>query len=377
MSDQDESQQPVAEEIVPTFDPAFEAVLFDDDDPAGGNLKEKVAEAWRDFARHLQGALRELEPGTTLDLTLDPTASGTGDAIYSVQVTGEEGDMLGATAVGNADLPTAFRLDRTSIANLVALGWSPPGVVAGSGESFGARVPRTDANRLGILVARTLRDVYGAPHPAFLTYLAHDLNNRLVNVPSLGAARSLMSLVDGDGDGVLDAEEPSGERALVRLSDESDGLPLQEKVTTVVARLLKTTPDDLPVDPDGDIGIRSGSAMVFVRVRDNPPLVDVFSPILTEIEPTEQLYVKLSELTNRMPIGRLYCTNDTVWASVPVFGRDFQATHLMLAVQVMTGLADELDDRLHGEFGGKRFFGEGDKPTIKSPTESERTGMYL
>ena len=73
----------------------------------------------------------------------------------------------------------------------------------------------------------------------------------------------------------------------------------------------------LPIDPDGDIGIRSGSAMVFVRVRDNPPLVDVFSPILTEVEPTERLYMKLSELTNRMPIGRLYCTNDTVWASVP------------------------------------------------------------
>jgi hypothetical protein len=47
----------------------------------------------------------------------------------------------------------------------------------------------------------------------------------------------------------------------------------------------------------------------------------------------------------------------------------------MLAVQVMTGLADELDDRLHGEFGGKRFFGEGDKPAIKA--RSERTGMYL
>ena len=157
---------------------------------------------------------------------------------------------------------------------------------------------------------------------------------------------------------------------------EADDLPLRDKVTTVVARLMKTEPEELPVDPDGDIGIRSGSAMVFVRVRDNPPLVDVFSPILTEVEPTEQLYVKLSELTNRMPIGRLYCTNDTVWASVPVFGRDFQATHLMLAVQVMTGLADELDDRLHGEFGGKRFFGEGDKPAIKSG-EGERTGMYL
>jgi hypothetical protein len=351
----------------------FETALFDDEDPAGGNLKEKVAEAWRDFARHLQGALRDLPTGTTIDLTLDPTASGTGDAIYSVQVTGED-EALSATAVGNADLPPAFRLDRSAIADLVALGWSPPGVVPGSGESFGLRAPRGDAPRLGIQVARTLRDIYGAPHPAFLTYLAHDINNRLAHLPSLGAARSLASIVDADGDGVLDEGSPETGRALVRVGNDDDGMPLHDKVTTVVARLLKTTPDALPVDPDGDIGIRSGSAMVFVRVRDNPPLVDVFSPILTEIEPTEQLYVKLSELTNRMPIGRLYCTNDTVWASVPVFGRDFQPTHLMLAVQVMTGLADELDDRLHGEFGGKRFFGEGDKP----PTPKEdRTGMYL
>jgi len=140
--------------------------------------------------------------------------------------------------------------------------------------------------------------------------------------------------------------------------------------------MLKNTPEQLQVDADGDIGIRAGSAMVFVRVRDNPPLVDVLSPVLTGVEPTERLYVRLSELTNRMPVGRLYCADDTVWASVPVFGRDFQATHLMLAVQVMIGLADELDDRLHGEFGGRRFFAEGEKSAHRDPAE-HRTGMYL
>ncbi|WP_432833718.1 T3SS (YopN, CesT) and YbjN peptide-binding chaperone 1 [Dactylosporangium sp. CA-092794] len=356
---------------------SYETALFDDEDPAGGNLKEKVAEAWRDFARHLVDGLRGLEPGTTLDLTLDPTASGTGDAVYSVQVTGEDGDQLAATAVSNADLPTAYRLDRTVIAEVVALGWSPPGVVAGSGESFGLRVGKGESTQLSRLITRTLRDIYGAPHPAFLTYLAHDAEGRVAPLPALGVARSLASLVDGDGDGVVDVVSPVSGGGLPAITEAIDELTLHEKVTTVVARLMKTAPEELPIDPDGDIGIRSGSAMVFVRVRDNPPLVDVFSPILTEVEPTERLYVKLSELTNRMPIGRLYCTNDTVWASVPVFGRDFQPTHLMLAVQVMTGLADELDDRLHGEFGGKRFFGEGDKPKQAITGDGERTGMYL
>jgi hypothetical protein len=363
-------------EAIMTADPAepapvpVDAVLLDDE--AGADLKSKVTEAWREFARSVAAALPQLPADTTLDLTLDPTASGTGDAVYEVRLTMGDAGELTAVAVGNADLPPGYRLDRSAIGQLVALGWSPPGVVNGAGQSFGLRLPVMETSKLAVIVSRTMRDVYGAPHPAFLTYVALDPHGEVVPVPQLGAAR-LYSEDDEGGDA---GGEESTERALARLGDEeASELSLAERVTAVVATLLKTTPEALSVDPDGDIGIRSGSAMVFVRVRDNPPLVDVFSPVLTEIQPTEKLYTKLSELTNRMPIGRLYCTNDTVWASVPVFGRDFQPTHLMLAVQVMTGLADELDDRLHGEFGGKRFFGEGDKPAIRS--QAERTGMYL
>jgi hypothetical protein len=352
-----------------------EAMLLDEEDSAAGaDLKGKVREAWQEFARSLAAVLPQLAPGTTLDLTLDPTASGTGDAVYEVRITvGESGELI-AAAVGNALLPAGYRLDRNAVGALVALGWSPPGVLEGSGDFFGLHLPAaaSDSTRLAVIVSRTLRDVYGAPHPAFLTYEANDPGATAVSIPALGAARLLA--VDEVGE---DSDEAAAtERALASLGDDMVRLPLADQVATVVSTLLKTTPDALSVDPDGDIGIRAGSAMVFVRVRDNPPLIDVFSPILTEVEPSEQLYVKLSELTNRMPIGRLYCTNDTVWASVPVFGRDFQPTHLMLAVQVMTGLADELDDRLHGEFGGKRFFGEGDKSAIKGKG-SERTGMYL
>src|SRR6266511_1696567 len=329
-----------------TAEPATpaEAILLDDE--AGADLKSKVSEAWQDFARSLASELPRLPVGTSLDLTLDPTASGTGDAVYEVTVTMfEAGELLGA-AVGNAHLPEGYRLDRTAIGQLVALGWSPPGVVEGAGDSFGVRLPVSDASRLAVIVSRTMRDVYGAPHPAFLTYTAAGLDGSAVHLPPLGAARMFAPAELDDGEEPVD--HSGTERALARLGeDDRDGMSLADR----------------------------GSAMVFVRVRDNPPLVDFFSPVLTEIQPTEKLYTKLSELTNRMPIGRLYCTNDTVWASVPVFGRDFQATHLMLAVQVMTGLADELDDRLHGEFGGRRFFGEGDKPALRS--EAERTGMYL
>lgn len=368
---------------------AIDAAAFDDL-AVGDDLKSKVAEAWRDFAGHLAAAIAALAVGTTLDVTLDPTASGTAEAVYSIQLyrdeeyggqsapadqDGESTPEVMATAVSNADLPQAYRLDRTAVANLVALGWAPPGVIAGSGEAFGARIPVGEANRLAVMVARTMRDVYGAPHPAFLTYLALGVDGDGTDAKfSLGAARCLAAQRGGGPATGDDGGAADGGTSLVALGAEVAELPLAEQVAIVVAKLLKTTPEALPMDPDGDINIRAGSAMVFVRVRENPPLVDVFSPVLTEVEPTQQLYVKLSELTSRMPIGRLYCTKRTVWASVPVFGRNLQPSHLMLAVQVMTGLADELDDRLHGEFGGRRFFGEGDLPEV---TDDARTGMYL
>lgn len=349
-----------------------EAALLDDL-AVNADLKSKVTEAWRDFAKALAECAPEMPAGTQLELTLDPTASGTGDAVYAVTVQSQDGGKLGALAVSNSSLPDGYRLDRSQIADLVALGWSPPGVVAGSGDDFGFSGATTDATRIAVIVTRTLRDVYGAPHPAFVTYAARGRDDKPLPVGPLGTARPVL-LGEGPDAGAVteqDAETRvvSGIGSAARNAD----LPLGDRVAAVVAGLLKTEPELLQLDGDGDIGIRAGSAMVFVRVRDNPPLVDVFSPVLTEVRPTEQLYVRLSELTNRMPIGRLYCTDDTVWASVPVFGRDFQATHLMLAVQVMTGLADELDDRLAGEFGGKRFFGD-EKAAGGS---GEHTGMYL
>lgn len=359
-----ETPEPTPEQPTPELDGGEHILL---DEPTTADLRAKVNEAWREFARSLASLVATLSAGTYLEVTLDPTASGTGDAIYSVSVEAGPDGQLDARAVGNATLPEGRRLDRAAIADMVALGWSPPGVVEGSGDQFGLRAAADRAARLATILSRTMRDVYGAPHPAFLVYGVHNERDEPIVEAPLGTARPEATLDLPD--------DPESALALIARETREGGLPLEERVRTVVATMLKTTPDQLQRDGDGDINIRAGSAMVFVRIRDNPPLVDVFSPVLTEVRPTEKLYTKLSELTNRMPIGRLYCTEDTVWASIPVFGRNFQPTHLMLAVQVMTGLADELDDRLHGEFGGRRFFGEGDKPARGD--DDHGTGMYL
>lgn len=322
------------------------------------DLTAKVAAAWSDFTVAMTAALRELPTGADLTLILDPTTSGTGEAVYDISLTAPAEGQLCADAASNATLPQQAHLDRTAVGQLVALGWQPPGVLDSAGERFGLHLESEEAASLAAIVSRTMRDVYGAPHPAFLTYDCQspdDACDGLVLAP----ARPVP---------VDDVEEDVSQLALT-----SSG-PLAEAVTTVVAALLHTTPAHLAVDDNGEISVRSGSAMVFINPGVHPAVVDVYSPLLTEVAPTERLYRELSALTRRLPIGRLYYGDGTIWASVPVYGRDFQPRHLALAVESMTRLADDLDDRLQRKFGGRRFF---DQKSLPEFAEEPPTGLYL
>ena len=131
------------------------------EDPSTLDLQSKVEGAWSELAKALADALPTLPLDAHLVLTLDPTAGGTGDATYYVEFAAVDEGQLHAEAVGNAYLPAGHRLDRSAIADLVALGWSPPGVVDGTEGNFGLRAPVTDAARLAMIAVRTLREVYG------------------------------------------------------------------------------------------------------------------------------------------------------------------------------------------------------------------------
>src|SRR5215213_6887195 len=137
--------------VEPTGDQP-EGVLLDE--PTTADLRAKVTEAWREFAGALATLIPKLSAGAHVDVTLDPTASGTGAAIYSVSMRVLDDGVLEALAVGNAELPQGYRMDRAAVADLVALGWSPPGVLPDSGDSFGLRTTIDQAPKIATVVSR-------------------------------------------------------------------------------------------------------------------------------------------------------------------------------------------------------------------------------
>ncbi|MEZ5114689.1 MAG: hypothetical protein R2737_00360 [Candidatus Nanopelagicales bacterium] len=318
------------------------------------SIDAKVTAAWAAFERRLT---RVLEGGAADDhvvVELPTTADGsdeTGGYYVQWAVDGDDA-AFEVEAVSNHYLPSGHRLTGTALGRMAALGWQPP-EAEGEQHNFHLTVPRDQAADLAHRLVRTLRDVYAAPHPVFLT--ARGLNGE-------------------------DTVDVSGLR-LAAPSDTADDV-LMRAVTAAIAENLHRDPGDLVVDEDGDIPIRSGSAMIFVRVQPQWQRVDLFSPVLLDVTDSPELRARLIGLQTEVPYLRFGVQDDVVTAGFQVMANPFEKTHLCRALDLMAAACDDVDDVLQSEFGGRTFFGQVTRtgngtPSRLPSTSPPEVGGYL
>lgn len=320
---------------------------------AGGlDIGAKTAAAWSAFIDHLAAGLRSLPPDSYLVLSMDATgrdAPSAARAQYYVQFAAEDDGRLVAEAVGNAHLPEPQRLDATAIGQMTELGWEPPADRhdGNFSQEWPAAAAADDVARLAV---RTLVEVFGAPHPAFLRYAAaRREDNEVIDLPMLELTR--------ERDGGLAEDMPLGD--------------LDAQVEWATGQWLGTA--DVKRDDDGDIPIRSGSAIMFVRVYDTPPVVEVFSPVVGGVTDTPDLLRRVNLLTAQLPLVRFAVVKDSLIASLQILGEPFTPEHLQTALDIVGDVADRLDDELAREFGGRVFFGE----TLPERRDSGMVEGYL
>jgi hypothetical protein len=150
---------------------------------------------------------------------------------------------------------------------------------------------------------------------------------------------------------------------------------LTSHVRAVVQGYAQSVPCEMRELPNGDLSVQAGSAMVLIRVRTRPLVIDVCAPLLADVQATVELYASLSKLTSEMTLGRVYYSGATIWISVPILGERFQPKHLLRAIMLARLFADHLDDELRGRFGGRRY--TDNEPLPAPPSAPPRIGMYL
>jgi hypothetical protein len=140
-------------------------------------------------------------------------------------------------------------------------------------------------------------------------------------------------------------------------------------VEKLLKELLET--DNLIVDGDGDVPIRRGTAMYYVRMIDGDPVaVRVFSVLLRGVKRNAKLLEKLNDLNCEVGFARLmHCDGDVI-ASMDMVAETVDKDSLDFACNRMGWLADTYDDELKNEFGGETWFPD-DGSTPEGETEVE------
>jgi len=303
---------------------------------------------WAEFAERLAAALAVLEDEQFLLLE-------TKRGHRYLQFACQGGSGFQGEAVSNAVLTGGDRLDEETVARIIALGWQPPAAPSegepstdGGGPNFWRDWPRpVPPAEIALLAGRTLYEGYRIASPVNLRYHAFAYNGGELLIPTLGLSRAA-ARTQGHG-----THGAAGGQLL----------PLHHEVSDFLARFTGIT--ELTFDGDGDIPLRHGSAMIFVRVHEQPPMIELFSPVLRDVTHEAGLVEALNELNSRTRFVSFSAIGGGVVASHELFAQPFVPDHLGHALAVLSRTADEADDELQARFGGEVFFA--DDGTSKPP----------
>jgi hypothetical protein len=227
-----------------------------------------------------------------------------------------------------ADLPDDTGPGAGSLATLTPLGSGLVGVVAGDDRCT------CGPDQAAVVAVRALREQHGVPHPAFLDAEGLEVD------PDVAPLRAAVSAPYDD------------EREL-------EGLPLDREhlVAMVDVAMLEVFPR-LQHDPDGDIPIVSGSSVMFVRVLDDRPSVELYAEIVVDPDAPDAedlLDHELALLNALHPLWKFSHVDGRVHMVHEMVATPFVAATLRTLVRRFVTEVDLIAAGLVVRVGGRRF----------------------
>ena len=310
---------------------------------------------WREFETHLTLALGRLPTDGALVLT---ARSATGEPTYYLQYA--QGGLTGfvAEAVSNNYLTGSLALSPIQEQLMADLGWRWPTEGAAKPENFNREWPMpAPFDDIARLAVATLREVYGVKGTSSVVYRALAKASGDYAIPALG-----IDIASGQ------APSSAGHAAT----------PTLEELGPLVEAAVKafTGSPDLQRDKDGDLPIRMGSAMVFVRVvAGPPPTVIVFAPVLWGIELSPELLAAINDANVQVHYGRLFWNGREVMVASELPAIGLTPDEIAFACFQIGSIADHFDDQLQTAFGGKTMFGATGKPASDGDKPEHQIGF--
>lgn len=306
------------------------------------DLDRSTARAWSQFQARLADHLAAMREHDVLVIQAyagdsDDDAGGAPYLRFAARTEGS----LRCEVSSNETLATRYALDDSAVSTLESLGWSAPHTRRDDQDDDGSAhylidLPQSSADKLAVMAVTALRGVFGAAHPAFLS--AQALGEDAA-APDLGIPSPLVESTAG-------FSEP-----LAAVPDDVDHL------RTLVDEALEPVFGHGPNhDSDGDIPVVAGSALLFVRVLEDAPAVEMFSTIVRGVSDVDEAAAAVGELNNGIRLIKFLLVDDVILAVAHVPAMPFAPQQLRSVLDYMSRIADGIDDDLAARVGGKPAF---------------------
>jgi hypothetical protein len=301
------------------------------------DIDRSTAQAWTEFSARLSEVISVMDDSA--DLTIG-TESGSDDPGPFVRFSCPSRDQLRCEAASNAVLGEDFQLSADQVSAMERLGWLPPSTDGSRPTgNFWVEAPQEESDRIAAFAVAALRDVYGVQHPIFLA------PDQLAEV-----LHPLRGPVEGVG---LDSPTVRHDDLEPRLPrDQSD---LDRLVEAELAEILGHPPFR---DDEGDVAIRVGSTMLFLRTAADGQEVVVFAAVVHDVSGRSRATEVLNDLNVEARWVKFQLIRDRVYVTLSVPAKPFVPAHLRQAVQVVSEVADGIDEELAVKLNGRTTFSD-------------------
>lgn len=303
------------------------------------DLDRSTARAWSQFQARLADHLAAMTEDDVLIVEANSGRDDEAGASPYVQFVAGGGELIRCEVSSNEYLAPRYALDAAAAATLQSLGWSAPtsgeeGLPQSGSANFYLDSARSSADKLAVMAVQALRGVFGVAHPAFLS----------AQNPGEGAATPELGIPSPMVESAIERQEP-----LAVVPDDVDHL--RTLVDEALEPMFGHGPNH---DSDGDIPVVAGSALLFVRVLEDAPAVEMFSTIVRGVSDLDEAAGAVSELNNGIRLIKFLLVDDVIVAVAHVAAMPFAPQQLRSVLDYMSRVADGLDDGLAARVGGWR-----------------------
>lgn len=297
-----------------------------------------ISVAWPPFSQKLAAALARLEEDQYLIVAVKQSNR-------FIQFASQGSFGIRVETTSNNFLTKQEKLDERQIAALIEAGWhaptgnpddsTPESDPDGSPNFFVEFSAPASFEAVTNLTIRTFAEILRVPHPGFLQYEAFD---------------------DTEGEWTAMALPELGLKQAIPAPPADN---LEDLLKSLLTTLKKETGiSNLDYDEDGDIVIRYGSAIAFVRLIGDPLHIRIYSPILRDVEESPGMFTRLNDINANETLMRFYFQNGVIYGASDIYAVPYVAAHVVQSLAHFCAIADGMDSLLQAEFGGRTAFVE-------------------